>query len=79
MYDIDIIKDLYATSQIERVKAEKRAIKAEKELRTLRQAIQDIHVTLDRVESSTTKSRFAKDLVKSIRISLSILEEDFNI
>lgn len=79
MYDIDIIKDLYATSQIERVKAEKRAIKAEKELRTLRQAIQDIHITLDRVESSTTKSRFTKDLIKSIRISLSILDEDFNI
>jgi hypothetical protein len=79
MYDIDIIKDLYATSQIELVKAENRAKKAENELRDLRLAVQDIHITLDRVEQSTTKSRQVKDLIKSIRVSLSILDEDFNI
>jgi hypothetical protein len=77
MYDMDIIKDLYATSQIELVKAEKRAREAENESRDLRRAVQDIHVTLDRVESSTKKSKQVKDLINSIRISLSILEKDF--
>ena len=77
MYDIEIAKDLYATSQIELVKAEKRAKKAENELRRLRQVVQDIHITLDRVESSTNKSKFVKDLVKSIKVSLDILNEDF--
>lgn len=77
MYDIDVIKDLYATSQIELVKAEKCAKKAETELRDLRLVIRDIRVTLDRVESSTTKSKQVRDLIKSIRISLSILDKGF--